>query len=172
MEYRLRVHDTIYQIEAGPLDKEGHGTLAWDGEPRDVVFSNFGEHDLNIKLEGLMINAFLARTAQGTWVWIDGCARLVQDAAQQRRRRRADEFIPNQVTPPTPAVVIRVLVQEGQRVAKGDGLVVVSAMKMEITLSAPYAGVVMAVNTSEGAQVKPGDILVEIEQAQEEDNHE
>ncbi|NIA19824.1 MAG: biotin/lipoyl-binding protein, partial [Xanthomonadaceae bacterium] len=69
---------------------------------------------------------------------------------------------PDIVTPPTPAAVERILVQTGQAVEEGQSLIVVSAMKMEMTLAAPYAGVVANVNTMEGAQVAPGDILVEI----------
>jgi len=172
MEYRLKINDATYQIEASLLDNTGRATVTLDGEPTDVVFSTFGEHDLNIRIDGKVVNASVARTAQGTWVWIQGCARLVQDAAQLRRRKRADEVIPSEVTPPTPAVVVRVLVKEGQTVSKGEGLLVVSAMKMEITLSAPYDGIVVSVNTSPGSQVKPGDILVEIERAQEVGSHE
>ena len=63
----------------------------------------------------------------------------------------------------TPASVVRVLVEVGREVVKGQGLVVVSAMKMEMTLVAPYSGTVKAVNTLVGAQVSPGEILVEIE---------
>jgi len=62
---------------------------------------------------------------------------------------------------------VRVLVEKGQEVVKGQGLVVVSAMKMEMTLAAPYSGTVRAVNTQVGAQVSPGEILVEIEACQE-----
>jgi biotin carboxyl carrier protein len=53
-------------------------------------------------------------------------------------------------------------------VVKGEALVVVSAMKMEMTLVAPYSGTVRAVNTQVGAQVSPGEILVEIEALTEE----
>ncbi len=69
-----------------------------------------------------------------------------------------------------PSVVVRVLVKEGDRVVKGQGLVVVTAMKMETTLKAPHSGVVRKVNTYPEAKVMPGDILVEIEK--EETNHE
>ena len=168
MEYNVRVHDTTHRIEAAPLDKTGHAAITVDGETKQIACSAFSEHDLSIDIDGQRMNASFARTAQGTWVWLQGRARFVQDASQQRRRKRADEVIPSEVTPPTPAVVVRVLVNEGQTVAKGQGLVVVSAMKMEITLSAPYAGTVVSVNTSPGSQVKPGDILVEIDRASEE----
>jgi 3-methylcrotonyl-CoA carboxylase alpha subunit len=59
--------------------------------------------------------------------------------------------------------VVRVLTAVGDRVERGQGLVVVSAMKMEMTLKAPYSGTVRAVNTEVGAQVSPGEVLVEIE---------
>ncbi|MBW2139305.1 MAG: DUF2118 domain-containing protein [Deltaproteobacteria bacterium] len=62
-----------------------------------------------------------------------------------------------------PSVVVRVLVNEGDRVEKGQGLLVVTAMKMETTLKAPYAGIVKKINTQPEAKVMPGDILVEIE---------
>ena len=66
-----------------------------------------------------------------------------------------------------PAVVQDVLVAVGDEVEKGQKLVVVSAMKMESTLVAPYAGTVAAVNTEVGAKANPGDVLVEIEAADE-----
>jgi 3-methylcrotonyl-CoA carboxylase alpha subunit len=59
------------------------------------------------------------------------------------------------------------MVRVGQTVEKKQPLVVVSAMKMEMTLSAPFGGTVTAVNADEGAQVKPGEILVDIEPGQE-----
>jgi biotin carboxyl carrier protein len=58
----------------------------------------------------------------------------------------------------------------GQVVDKGTPLVVVSAMKMEITLSAPFSGRVIAVNTEVGAQVRPGEVLVDIEPLPKEEN--
>ena len=62
-----------------------------------------------------------------------------------------------------PATVISVIVNKDDNVQKGDGVVVISAMKMETTLTAPYSGRVTSVNTSEGDKVMPGDILVDIE---------
>ncbi|MGB9616617.1 MAG: biotin/lipoyl-containing protein [Desulfomonilaceae bacterium] len=168
MEYNLRVHDAAYRIEADPLDKTGRAAVSVDGETKQMVWTAFSEYDLSIDIDGQRMNASFARTGQGVWVWLEGRARFVQDASQQRRRKRADEVIPSEVTPPTPAVVVRVLVNVGDVVAKGQGLVVVSAMKMEITLCAPYAGTVVSINTSPGSQVKPGDILVEIDRATEE----
>jgi acetyl/propionyl-CoA carboxylase alpha subunit len=70
----------------------------------------------------------------------------------------------DEVTAPMPGTVIRVLVEPGQEVAARDTLVVVEAMKMEMPLPAPRAGIVRAVHVSEGETVGRGEILVELEE--------
>ena len=62
-----------------------------------------------------------------------------------------------------PSVVVRIMVAEGNEVEKGQGVVVVSAMKMETTLQAPFKGRVLKINVAEGEKVMPGQILVDIE---------
>ena len=64
---------------------------------------------------------------------------------------------------PMPGRVAAVRVTAGQRVAKGEELLVVEAMKMENALRAPRDGVVRAVHVSAGDSVAPGRPLVEIE---------
>jgi biotin carboxyl carrier protein len=62
-----------------------------------------------------------------------------------------------------PGRVAAVNVSVGQRVAKGEELLVVEAMKMENALRAPRDGVVRAVHVSAGDAVVPGRALVELE---------
>ncbi|HPS94887.1 MAG TPA: biotin/lipoyl-binding protein, partial [Deltaproteobacteria bacterium] len=83
-------------------------------------------------------------------------------------RRRGLKELPQEVTPPMPSVVVRIMVGEGDPVEKGQGVVVVSAMKMETTLQAPFKGKVLKVNAAEGDKVMPGQILVDIEREDEE----
>ncbi len=69
--------------------------------------------------------------------------------------------------------VVSVLVELGQNVAEGDGIVVVEAMKMEHKLVAPFAATVDALNCEEGHQVEMNQILahlVRIEQADDQDS--
>ncbi len=119
---------------------------------------------LLLKLDGRQVPAFVAPTPEGKQVFVAGRVYLVSDADRALRRRTAAGAggQPELVTPPMPAVVVRVLVEPGQTVEAGQGLVVVSAMKMETTLAAPYAGVVATVNTQVETKVMPGEILVEI----------
>jgi pyruvate carboxylase subunit B len=62
-----------------------------------------------------------------------------------------------------PGLVVRVEVQEGQRVEAGAGLVVVEAMKMENELRAPRPGVVSRIHVKPGQTVDKGVALVTLE---------
>lgn len=65
------------------------------------------------------------------------------------------------VMAPIPGRVVSILVQPGDTVARGQVLVVVEAMKMELTLTAPEAGTVAAVNCAVGDMVEEGRDLVD-----------
>ncbi len=65
------------------------------------------------------------------------------------------------VMAPIPGRVVSVLVQPGDTVARGQVLIVVEAMKMELTLTAPEAGIVAAVHCAVGDMVEEGRDLVD-----------
>jgi len=68
----------------------------------------------------------------------------------------------NTVVSPMPGKVLRVMVEEGQRVKAGDPVAVLEAMKMEHTLRAEVEGVVSGLNCAAGAQVQDGHVLATI----------
>ncbi len=59
--------------------------------------------------------------------------------------------------------VVAVLVKPGDRVAAGQPVMTLEAMKMEHVHAAPIAGVIAAIDVVEGEQVTTGKIVVEIE---------
>ena len=61
---------------------------------------------------------------------------------------------------PMPGVVLRILVREGDVVAKGAPLLILEAMKMEHQIVAPRDGTIRALNCKEGELVQPGVELV------------
>ena len=68
-----------------------------------------------------------------------------------------------EVRAPMPGKVVRVLVDVGDPVEEGRGLVVVEAMKMQNEMKSPQAGRVAEVRTRAGAAVNAGEVLVVIE---------
>jgi biotin carboxyl carrier protein len=67
------------------------------------------------------------------------------------------------VTAPMPGRLVKVLVEAGQDVAEGQGLVVMEAMKMENELRAPRAGRVKELHARERQAVESGALLVVLE---------
>ena len=64
------------------------------------------------------------------------------------------------VTAPMPGNILKVNVEVGQKVSKGDVLCILEAMKMENDIPCPQDGTVASVNVQKGATVNSGDVLV------------
>ena len=75
----------------------------------------------------------------------------------------ADEDAGGRLTAPMPGSVVDVLVSAGQKVDKGQPLMIIEAMKMEHTIAAPADGVVAQVLFGRGDQVKEGEQLIQFE---------
>ena len=66
---------------------------------------------------------------------------------------------------PMPGLIVDVLVAVGDKVAKGQKLIVLEAMKTQQPFNAPFDGTVTAMNATKGAQVNDGELLVVVEEA-------
>ena len=63
-----------------------------------------------------------------------------------------------------PGTVLEVRVKPGDEVEEGQTLVVVEAMKMEIPVKAPKAGIIAKVEVAQGDAVARGDTLIALEE--------
>jgi acetyl/propionyl-CoA carboxylase alpha subunit len=82
---------------------------------------------------------------------------------QGRRGAGAGTEGPRPLKAPMPGRVVRMLVEVGEEVAEGQGMVVIEAMKMQNELKSPKAGRVMRVGVAVGDTVGSGDVLVVVE---------
>ncbi|MGE3496361.1 MAG: biotin/lipoyl-containing protein [Candidatus Binatia bacterium] len=105
---------------------------------------------------------YAVRQRTALHVWIDGelYPFMVQTGAAVDSGAHSAS---PQVAAPMPGKVLQVLVQPGQAVAAGDGLVIVEAMKMEHRITAAAAGTVRSVHVSSGQMVDSGALLLELE---------
>jgi 3-methylcrotonyl-CoA carboxylase alpha subunit len=132
-------------------DEAGAFTIADEGEGRFVVSGSGGERRA------------IATTGAGesVWVGVDGQVfefRVSQDAGAARSESKDQDAL----SPPMSATVVRIVVQPGAAVQAGDTLIVLEAMKMELPIRAPRAGIVRAIHCHEGDLVQPGVLLVEL----------
>ena len=80
-------------------------------------------------------------------------------------RRKADESNPGEIGATLSGSVVKILVKNGQSVAKGEPLIVTEAMKMETTITAPIDGIVEEILVREGSRIESGDCLLRVEDA-------
>lgn len=67
------------------------------------------------------------------------------------------------VKAPMPGMILKILVEPGQAIQKGDRLLILEAMKMENVLKASHPGVVKAIRAEERTAVEKGAVLIEME---------
>ncbi len=75
----------------------------------------------------------------------------------------ADQVAEGSLLAPMPGSVIAVRCTEGEQVAGGQTVLVMEAMKMQHTVSAPYDGVVAELPVTPGTQVNAGDVLAVVQ---------
>ena len=75
----------------------------------------------------------------------------------------AEQVASGSLLAPMPGTVVAVAVAVGDRVAAGQPVLVLEAMKMQHTVSAPSAGVVTEIDVEAGAQVAAGEVLAVVE---------
>jgi biotin carboxyl carrier protein len=166
-KYRLKIAQEIADVDISNPVSEQNIEFIIGEETYHVGYQAISNNCLHLVVDGKAIEVFLTRGRHGKQVFVNGRRFLVEDADQlpsRRGRRTGIDQAPGDITPPMPSIVVRIMVEEGDFVKKGQGLIVVTAMKMETTLKAPYNGRITVIKTTVDAKVAPGDILVEIEE--------
>jgi pyruvate carboxylase len=86
-------------------------------------------------------------------------------AKSASERPKAEDGNASQLGAPMPGMVVRVAVQKGQSVTKGEPLLALEAMKMETVIAAPRDGVIKQIHVTPGITVGTKDLLIELEAA-------
>lgn len=165
MKYFVEIEDRMHEVEIGP---EG---LRLDGKPvRADLRSNHDSHLWNLVLDGRSYT-LCARRLDGRGEWqIDLDGRRHEVLALDERQRAIRELSgsvaatqgPVDLKAPMPGLVVKVEVDPDQDVKKGQGVIVIEAMKMENELKAAVSGRVGEVLVQPGQTVDKGKKLLVI----------
>ena len=147
-------HDSArfdFQRESGESAADEHsiapasrGTYSVMAGERSYAVTVLGDGEVSVNGRVFRVNVFDPRSMRG-------------------RKRAADSEGRQSILASMPGRIIRVLVEVGEEVAEGQGLIVVEAMKMQNEMKAPKAGRVVEVKTVAGAAVAAGELLAVIE---------
>ncbi|MBB5172216.1 pyruvate carboxylase [Texcoconibacillus texcoconensis] len=77
-------------------------------------------------------------------------------------RPKADKTNPNHIGATMPGTIVKTIVSKGDKVRKGDHLIITESMKMETTVQAPRDGEITEVHVENAEAVQAGELLLEI----------
>jgi 3-methylcrotonyl-CoA carboxylase alpha subunit len=128
----------------------------------DFVVEALGEGRYIVHDHARRWRVVVAGPPDDRWVFVAGRSERVELVAPGRSRARSRARA-HDMTAPMPATVTSVLVEPGAAVEKGETVLMLEAMKMELPIRAARSGVVRAVLCRPGELVQPGTALVELE---------
>ena len=142
--------------------------LAVDGEETVLQVLGVGDGRIRADADGRFLEAGFVADGRGVRVSLGGAEYVLErPAAPDVDRAGSDAADATGLTAPMPGTVVKVLVEEGEKVEEGQTLLVLEAMKMEQPVAAPHAGKVRALPFGEGARVPGGAVLAELEVGEE-----
>ena len=162
MRYEVKVNDQKYMVE---VNQDGQITV--DGQDTMVEFSRIGDSGLYLLLVNNESFEGLVEEHEDVWQVVfrgDLYDVQVSDERAQLMRARAHMSVPDSgelpIKAPIPGLVIKIMVEIGQEVSKGDNLAILESMKMENELKAPRDGRVERINIKVGNSVEQHQTLL------------
>jgi acetyl-CoA/propionyl-CoA carboxylase, biotin carboxylase, biotin carboxyl carrier protein len=138
----------------------------WQAAVEHRRIDRAGEVSVRLIVDGVS-QSWSATCAGDTW-WVSGPrGTWLLDLARPELDEQADEHA-GEILSPMPGTVVAVTAEAGDTVTAGSAIIVVEAMKMEHTLTAPIDGVV-AISAGVGDKVAAGQALAHVQNVQKED---
>lgn len=126
----------------------------------EILHAEGGKFDL--LLDGQRVTAYVSSDGAKRWVTVGGQTFALTKSTAGTRRAQHGHHAQDELTAPMPGQVRAVNVAEGESVTKGQTLLVLEAMKMEIRVSAPRDGVIGKLLVQQGQTVEREQVLIEI----------
>ena len=146
--YRATVGETLRQAQGKSVDVE-------------IIHAEGGQ--LELLIDGKRVTAYVSSDNTKRWVTVNGQTFLLTKQSGARKSGHGHHHAAGELTAPMPGQVRAVNVSEGEAVTKGQTLMVLEAMKMEIRIQVPMDGVVSSISVKVGQTVEREQILATME---------
>jgi biotin carboxyl carrier protein len=150
------------EVDLTPTGKTYRAALGEKTAEVEILQANEGRLDLLI--DGKRVTAYVSSENAKRWVTLNGQTWVFTKPAAGAKRKSTGHEHASELAAPMPGQVRAVNVSEGDSVTKGQTLLVLEAMKMEIRIQAPREGIVMKLFVKQGQTVEREQILIEVEQ--------
>lgn len=127
----------------------------------EIIQSKEGRLDLLI--DGERVTAYVSSDNTKRWVTINGQTVVLTKSSGTRRSGLGHHHAAGELTAPMPGQVRAVNVSEGETVSKGQTLLLLEAMKMEIKVQAPRDSVIKKLFVKQGQTVEREQVLITVE---------
>ncbi len=136
--------------------------ISLDGHTHKVQVLEASDARLDLLVDGRHVAAYVSADRQSRWVTVNGrTVRLTRSSSS--RPAVAGREGRSELTAPMPGQVKAVNINPGDHVAKGQVLLVLEAMKMEIRVQAPFDGLISTLNARVGQTVEREQLLVKLQ---------
>ena len=138
-------------------------TLTLDGKTVNAEVLHAENGRLDVLIDGKRVTAYVSSENARRWVTINGQTVVLTKSSGARKGGHGHHHAAGELTAPMPGQVRAVNISEGDAVTKGQTLLVLEAMKMEIRIHAPQDGTVKKLFVQQGQTVEREQILIDIE---------
>ncbi|THD66918.1 MAG: acetyl-CoA carboxylase biotin carboxylase subunit [Bradyrhizobium sp.] len=159
---RIEVDHGIHDLEIA-RERDGGYVASLDGRDYRFEIDELGRDTIRFRIDGLMESARFYRDGDRLYFLHHGVTHAVRDLARAAPAASAATGSDGKVRAAMNGRVVAVLVRQGERVAAGQPVMTLEAMKMEHVHTAPIPGTISAIDVAEGEQVTTGKVVVEIE---------
>ncbi|HEY4817956.1 MAG TPA: biotin/lipoyl-containing protein [Candidatus Acidoferrum sp.] len=162
MKFEVLINQTRRVVD---LEREAnHWRISLDGDRVDADAIEIAPNIFSVLLKGKSHEIRVTPTPTGALTLQTGrqefTAEIIDPRAWRGRHHGTLEAEGRQqILAPMPGKIVRVLVQAGEKVQAGQGLLVVEAMKMQNEIRSPKSGTVERLLVKEGQPVNAGEVL-------------
>lgn len=128
-----------------------------------ILHADAEQGRLDLLINTQRVTTYVSSDNAKRWVTVDGQTFVLTKSSGARRSAGGHHHAAGELTAPMPGQVRAVNVSEGEAVVKGQTLMVLEAMKMEIKIQSPADGVVKAVHIRQGQTVEREQALALVE---------
>jgi acetyl/propionyl-CoA carboxylase alpha subunit len=160
VKFSFEQNSQAIPIELIPSGKSYHAMIG--DQALNVEILQATEGKLELLIDGKRVTAYVSSDNAKRWVTVNGQT-VVLTKLSGAKRKSAGHDHASELAAPMPGLVRAVNVHEGEAVTKGQTLLLLEAMKMEIRIQAPRDGKVMKLSVKQGQTVEREQVLIEIE---------